>query len=297
MKQRSLFIEDGAHKLHLRHICNEDAPQGQPVLMVHGAIENGRIFYNEKGRGLGPFLASQGYDVYILDLRGRGETQPRLAPFDGYGQTETIVEDLPLFMEYVHSQNPQPMHLIAHSWGGVLLTSTLARFPELIEKVRSQVYFGTKRRVAAFNLEVLVKIKFMWHFLAPKIAKRKGFLPAKSMNFGSDDETIKSHLQSMKWTKTLHWTDEEDGFDYIQACRNIQWPPSKFVAAINDKALGHPDDVKRFMDEANYVDAKYVLLSKANGNAEDYDHISMLTAKTAADDHFADVVDWLQSHN
>lgn len=294
IKQQSLYLDAGDHQLHLRHIASSSNPQGQPVLMVHGAIENGRIFYNEKGRGLGCYLASQGFDVYIIDLRGRGETIPPMRPFDQYGQTETIVEDLPLFFEFVHQRNSQPIHLMAHSWGGVLLTSMLARFPQLLDKVASQVFFGTKRRVGAFNLEVLLKIKFMWRFLSPKIAKRKGFLPAKKMNFGSDDETIKSHYQSMKWTKTTDWIDADDGFDYANACQQVQWPPTWFVAAVSDKALGHPDDVKRFMAEANYVDAEYVLLSKANGHAKDYDHITMLTDKAALTDHFPQVVSWLK---
>ncbi len=294
MLQRSLFIESGDHQLHVRHIAREGCSAGQPVLMVHGAIENGRIFYNEKGRGFGPYLAEQGFDVYILDLRGRGQTIPPIAPFDEHGQSETIIEDLPLFINYVYEQNPQPMHLVAHSWGGVLLSATFARFPYLLDKVRSQVYFGTKRRVGAFNLEVLFKVKFMWRFLAPKLAKRKGYLAAKALSFGSDDETIKSHAQSMVWTKSLDWIDEHDGFDYAKACQHIQWPPTQFIAAINDKALGHPDDVKRFMAEANYVDAKYVLLAKSQGAKRDYDHISMLTDSAAREDHFSEIAHWME---
>jgi hypothetical protein len=100
----------------------------------------------------------------------------------------------------------------------------------------------------------------------------------------------------MKWTKTLDWVDEDDGFDYAQACQNISWPPTQFIAAIKDKALGHPSDVKRFMAEANYVNGEYILLSKAAGNAKDYDHISMLTDKAALNDHFIAVAKWLASH-
>lgn len=33
------------------------AESGPPVLMLHGAIENGRIFYSESGKGLAPYLA------------------------------------------------------------------------------------------------------------------------------------------------------------------------------------------------------------------------------------------------
>ena len=294
--QKSLFLTDGEHQLHLRHIHQPDGPQGTPILMVHGAIENGKIFYNEKGRGLGCFLAKHGFDVYVLDLRGRGETIPPMKPNDDYGQTETIVNDLPLFINEVHKRNPQPLHIITHSWGGVLVASTLARFPDLIDKIKSTVNFGTKRQVSAMNWEVLVKIRFMWHWYAKKLTKKHGFLPARRMSFGSDDETIKSHHQSMQWTKThIDWVDDQDQFDYRKASKTTKWPSTWFIAAKKDKALGHPKDVKRFIKEANFHHAKYTLLSKANGYAKDYDHINMLTDPGAVDDHFVEVLEWLES--
>ncbi|MFT5161561.1 MAG: pimeloyl-ACP methyl ester carboxylesterase [Alteromonadaceae bacterium] len=297
LQQQSLYISDQGHQLHLRHIYTphkmSQKQPGPPVLMVHGAIENGLIFYTKKGKGLACYLAEQGFDVYVIDLRGRGETIPLMKPFDSYGQTETIVNDLPLFMDFVHQRNPQPVHLMAHSWGGVLVTSMLARFPQYLSKVRSKVFFGTKRKVTALNFEALYKIRLMWQLVAPYVAKRQGFLPAKQIGFGSDDETTKSHYQSMLWTKAKPWTDSDDGFDYQQACQGLNWPPSWFIAAANDKALGHPKDVKLFMNEANHSDSKYTLLSKATGFKQDYDHINMLTDAIATGDHFPQIVQWL----
>ena len=67
--QQSLFIPCGAHQLQVRHIQPRVAVHGEPILMVHGAIENGRIFYTESGKGLACFLARHGYQVYVADLR------------------------------------------------------------------------------------------------------------------------------------------------------------------------------------------------------------------------------------
>ena len=301
IEQESIFIEDGAHQLHLRHIFakNKDEPlnkhRGEPVFMIHGAIENGKIFYSLKGKGLACFLASQGFDVYVADLRGRGQTQPIIAPFDEYGQTETICHDLPLFLNKIKSLNPNPVHIMAHSWGGVLASSMFIRMPELLNNVRSQVFFGTKRRVKAFNMEVLFKIKFMWRTLGPRLTKKHGLLKAKKLGFGSDDETIKSHQQGMVWTKSANWVDSDDGFDYQKASEHITWPPTWFIAATNDKALGHPADVQRFMKEAGYKQANYSLLSRKNGNARDYNHITMLTDSACIDDHFTHLVIWLNN--
>ena len=46
------------------------------VLMIHGAVENGRIFYSNSGKGLAPFLCNSDSDVFVIDLPGRGESQP-----------------------------------------------------------------------------------------------------------------------------------------------------------------------------------------------------------------------------
>ena len=53
-------------------------PKGIPVLMIHGIVEDGRIFYHNSGKGLGSFLAKHGYDVYVADLRGIGKSTPKI---------------------------------------------------------------------------------------------------------------------------------------------------------------------------------------------------------------------------
>ena len=71
----SLYVKvDGGPQLHLRHFPGP----GHPVFLVHGAIENGRIFYSDNGKGFAPYLQKQGFDVYVLDLRGRGKSLPTL---------------------------------------------------------------------------------------------------------------------------------------------------------------------------------------------------------------------------
>jgi pimeloyl-ACP methyl ester carboxylesterase len=81
-------LPDGA-RLALRRFHRGD---GGPVLL-HGAIENGRIFYSRSGRGLAPFLAREGFDAFVADLRGRGDSQPPIGPRSSHGQTESIVEE------------------------------------------------------------------------------------------------------------------------------------------------------------------------------------------------------------
>ncbi|WP_371373336.1 alpha/beta fold hydrolase [Thalassotalea aquiviva] len=294
VSQQSLFIEDNKHQLHLRHIYQQQG--GVPVLMVHGAIENGRIFYTETGKGFACFLARQGFDVYVLDLRGRGKSSPKINAESDHGQFESITKDLPLFIDYVHQLTQQPMHVVCHSWGGVLMASVLVRDKNVASKVRSNVCFGTKRQVTVKSFERFVKLNLVWNRLALSIAKRKGYFDAKKYRIGADNETLKSLSHSVAWVNKSHWQDPEDGFDYFAAAKGFDWPPTWHLTGINDTVMGNPIDVKVFIEESKNTQAKFSVLSKQAGNLVDYDHIDILTHKKAERDHFPKISEWLKQH-
>lgn len=289
MQQQSLFIEDNQHQLHVRHITTGS---GSPVLMLHGTIENGRIFYTHKGKGLGCYLAKQGFDVYVADFRGKGLSRPTLHEDSAHGQHEMIIHDIPAFINFVYQQTNQPIHIICHSWGGVLLHSCLARFPELLNKVNKIICFGTKRSVYQKSFHKFWKVDLLWNRIAPLLAKRKGYVNAVKLKMGADNESYQFLQQCVDWVKVNPWVDPEDNFDYAQAASTAQWPDIWHITGVNDDLLGHIDDVKAFIKESS-PQAKISLLSKANGYKCDYDHINILTASEAVEDHFIEVAHWL----
>ncbi len=274
------------------------AAPGPPVLMLHGAIENGRIFYSGSGRGLAPYLARNGFDVYVADLRGRGRSTPPIDRSSRFGQSEAITEDIPACAEAIRRiRGPVPQQWIAHSWGGVLFSSVLARFPEYIKQVSSLVYFGSKRTIRVWNLHRILKVDLVWKWVCPLACLIAGYLPARQLWIGSDSETAKSYRQSAAWVKNDAWVDSDDGFDYGAAVKKRSLPPIWYIAAENDHALGHPRDVRDFMESAGRQQCRYTVLSRTNGNRHDYDHITMLTHPDAVRDHFPGVLAWLREHN
>jgi len=285
----------GGELLHLLRLSGD--LQGPVVFMLHGAIENGRIFHSASGKGLAPFLARHGFDVYVADLRGRGGSRPAIGRSSRYGQSEAIAEDIPALVDaIVKLRGAVPQQWVAHSWGGVLLSSVLARFPGYLDRVDSLVYFGSKRTVRVWNLERLFKVDLVWNFLCHLFCALFGYLPARRLGIGSDSETVKSHRQSSAWVRRDAWVDSDDGFDYGAAIRRLKLPPIWYLAGVNDRALGHPRDVESFMRSAGEQQASFTLLSKENGNLHDYGHIDMLTHPDAARDHFPQVLAWLRRH-
>ena len=112
--------------MHLRRIY--DDPEGPPVLMIHGAMSNGKIFYSESGKGFGPWLAEQGFDVFVADFRGRGLSEPLISADSDFGLKEMQEEDMAAFAgKIVEIKGRVPQHWVSHSWGGVTILAHLAR--------------------------------------------------------------------------------------------------------------------------------------------------------------------------
>lgn len=291
--QQSVFITLADQQtLHLRRISS-DKPNGAVAFFMHGAVENGKIFYTHSNKGLAPFLAEQGFVCYVADLRGRGESKPVIDKHARYGQTEAILEDIPAFIDKIEQlEGKKPDYWLAHSWGGVLMNSAFARFPNYINDVKACAYFGTKRSLFNNHPKKLLQANFIWYFMAPLMTKKHGYLPAKRLKWGSDDETQKSHWQSMQWAKKTPWIDSDDNFDYAKAVAQLTLPPTLHIAGAKDKALAQPIDIQKFMEESGPGVQKMQIYGRRYGHKIDYDHINMLTHPHARNEQFKDVLNW-----
>ncbi|MBV8680345.1 MAG: alpha/beta fold hydrolase [Aquitalea sp.] len=292
-QQQDIFVPVGdTEQLYLRRIWRND--QGVPVLLVHGVMGNGRVFYSDKGRGLAHYLADAGYDVFVADLRGRGRSTPKIDARARHGQTEIICQDLPaLHAAICQLKGNVPQHWMAHSWGGVHMSSCLLRYPQLAAQVASLVYFGSKRSIGVRNLRKWLEVDLIWNIAARGLIRCYGYLPAQRIGLGADDETEKSHRQSKQWAKLQPWVDSDDGFDYGAVARHGRLPPALYFAAHNDPCRGHVEDVRRFRDESGPHLSCLRLLGRAVGHRHDYDHVTLLTHQDAPDDHFPLVLHWL----
>ena len=85
----------GKVQLHLRRLWTGDKGAGQPVLMFHGAAEDGHIFYSHSGLGLACFLARNGCEVFVPDMRGKGKSWPAINQNSDFGFHEIVTEDIP----------------------------------------------------------------------------------------------------------------------------------------------------------------------------------------------------------
>lgn len=307
IRYESHWVQIAGERLHLQRILPADISRpdslGPPVLLVHGSLEDGRIFYTQTGKGFAPYLARQGYDVYVGDLRGKGQSTPRISRASRHGQREAILEDIPAWERHIQGlRGDIPRFWGAHSWGGVLLLAAYARHPELRDRVRGFVFFGTKRSVRVLNPERILKIDLVWNGLSRLLVRGYGYLPARAWRLGAEDEPGAFHRDTNRWVREKAWIDPQDGFDYAQTLQSLQLPPALYLAGAGDRALGHPEDVRRLIEESGAKtqgpasNAELRLLSKVRGNLLDYGHIDMLTHPDAPRDHFPGIVHWMKKY-
>jgi len=290
-----LDVAEG-ERLHVKRIYRPGARAA--VLMLHGVLSNGRIFYTQTGKGLAHYLARAGYDVFVLDLRGHGASQPPIDRQTRHGQSDAICVDLPAVHAKIRElTNGAELHWLAHSWGGVLMSSCLLRFPQLIPQVKSCVYFASKRSVAVRNWQRLLKVDLVWNYAARAVVSMAGFLPARRLRLGIDDESAKYHRQCNQWAQGMPWVDSDDGFNYADAARHTVLPPILYFSAFDDACLGHREDVRRFRDESGAHRSRLHLLARFTDHLHDYDHASLLTHADAVNDHFPLVLHWLGGHH
>ena len=264
--------------------------------MVHGAVENGRIFYSNSGKGLAPYLQAKGLDVYVLDLRGRGQSRPKIDRRAVHGQHESITVDLPAASAWIAQRRPDaPQFWISHSWGGVLQMSAMMRDPLLMRRVAGLVHFGVKRAIRVWSWKRFFQVELGWKRLAVWISAVVGYLPADRLGYGSDVETRASLRASNAWIGRGAWVDRRDGFDYFAAAQRQKQnlPPSLWLTGSADSLLGHREDVLRFMHECGVNESSFVCVGQAYGALRDYGHNDLLTHADAPQDHFPRVLAWI----
>lgn len=268
-------------------------PDGRPVLLLHGSVESGRIFYSLNQKGFGPYLARQGYDVFIPDLRGRGQSTPPVGRNMTHSNAEVILEDMPAILSFIRKlKGDVPMHWGAHSWGGIQMLCYLARFPET--QIHSMVFFAAVRRKMVRNLQRLLKFNLGYGVVMSLVAPLYGYLPARQWGFGSDNESLTHFRETRAWIMKEEWKSFRDGFDYAKEIPKTHLPPTLYLAGAGDIFMGHASDIRREMIERGQENEPFRILGKANGNLHDYGHNDMLFHRDAAEDHFQEIVEWMR---
>lgn len=102
------------------HVDAVAGVQRPAVMLLHGLASNHRGFHF-RGRSLAEWLARRGFDVWLPELRGHGDSQ-----FHGVGWRfeDYLRYDIPAILATIGQHaSSEKIHWVGHSMGGMLLMS------------------------------------------------------------------------------------------------------------------------------------------------------------------------------
>ena len=114
------------------------------LVFVHGATYPAHTAFDLKLGGFSwmDYIASRGYDVYLLDLRGYGKsTRPKEMDEDPKANPpivrgDTAVKDIGSVVDFVlRRRNIPRVNLMGWSWGTVLMATYATQNPEKVERL------------------------------------------------------------------------------------------------------------------------------------------------------------------
>jgi len=282
-------------QLHVRRIWCGEKPQGSPVLMLHGMAEDGLVFYSHGGRGLACWLAREGWQVFVPDMRGKGRSWPDINQHSDFGFHNVVTEDIPALARLVSRLCPnQPQTWVTHSLGGPLAAAAVMRAGAQSLGVKQFVHFAARRLISSTGFKRRMLVDLVWNRCGRIAVSIQGYLPSDALGLGPARESARCFHDGINWSTREQWIDSEDGFDYGKKAGRRDWLRSLYFASEADVAFGNPDDVRDFMHELGRHDGRMIVLSKANGNVQDYSHTGILMHPDAELDHFPQMAQWMR---
>lgn len=315
-------------KLTVEHLPADPAvaKKAMPVLVCHGLGANRHYFKAKDDDSLVRNLQRAGYDVWLMDLRGRNDAGETGYIFGkhrySYNIDDYIEEDLDAAISFVLKQTgAQKLNYIGHSMGGIIMYSRLGTTNEA--RVANFVAIASPMSFLPYNrwtfmlyrmrggmvlLPVLpvrpsaymasffpewMYAPFTRAFLHPENTddEVKTLLTRKALNNISKN-VIK---QFIHMTENGGMYSSDHKVSYTEKLANVQVPV--YLLAGRRDELADPAVVREVFDRLGSQDKTFEIFSRANGNVEDYGHTDLIIGKEAHREVHPRIIDWLNKRN
>lgn len=297
-----------------------EKPLGRPpVLLVHGIAANRYNLDFTDDRSLARHLCARGWDVWLVELRGRGfSLRPRLFSglrydwsFDDYAE-----RDLPCAADVIRrATGAERLHLVGFSTGALACYAFLSDPHRTVEvaslvSIGGGAYFARVGRILSGRL--LRSLRFLRHrWLMRVLAPLAGHWHPSPLQIIHNPGNVDGAAQRRAMVNLIanfsrnellqysHWL-EHDVFRAIDQRRDYRAElsritvPALFLAGPRD-ALSPPDAVKATCDAVGSSDKQFVLCSRAQGMRVNYGHFDLVIGREAPDEIYPLVGNWLDS--
>lgn len=257
---------------------------GEPVVLLHGSFSNRRFWCSPLGIGAGAHLARQGFDVWILELRGHG-LSPRNRDYTKNRVSQYVRYDLPAVAAFVQEQNGLAPHWVGHSLGGIVLAAALGGSYLDEASAASAALFGSQISRIYWPLKV-PPVEWAGRLLL------KGFdqVSGSRLKRGPEDEPIGLVKESLRWHGLFgRFGDSER--DWWAGLADVRVP---LLAAAGAGDTQDPAwACRKLFEQFGSAQKEYHCLGKADGFSQDYGHVDMLVSKGAQKEVWPLLAAWL----
>lgn len=294
-----------------------------PVLLCHGLAANRFNFDLGSEASLARYLQKEGFEVWSIDLRGRGNSarrpcgngSPRHAPFfDDY-----VREDAQAAIRHVLDETgASRVHWIGHSMGGLVLYALLQG--EGAASIASGVVIGSPGSFAKVPRSAFVcvlshalrflprlHLSFLAAGAAPLVAHirlpREGLFVNRANVERIVIERALCHLvadvsggeiaQCLDWVKSRAFRTYDKATSYEENLTSVRQP--LFLIAGAKDFLAPPESVVAAYERLASEKKDFLILGRQQGQEHDYGHGDLLIGKNCGREVFPRIRDWLAS--
>ena len=298
-----------------------------PVIICHGLVGNRNYFKIKEEESIVYRLISNGYDVWLLDLRGRKDAgTPSLFFGDkkyDYSFDDYAIKDVDAAISYVLDKTKaEKVNWIGHSMGGMVVYTRLGTFKE--NRIANLVTLGspfsfpnTTKYLKAMSSNFTFLLRVLPVIPSANLAHMESDYKIPLPNtpirlFYYKENTEKEVEHALKSLSTNNESPNvlkqfaagietgeilslDRNTSYTANLKNIK-VPALLIAGRRDH-LGTPMIVRYVYDNITSSDKTMFVAGRADGLAEDYGHVDLVMGTNSDKDINIPITNWLNERN
>jgi predicted alpha/beta hydrolase len=293
---------------------------GPPVVLCPGYACNRHLIDFDERHSLARFLARQGFDAWVLELRGRGLSRPTPSCRTPWTWTfdDLAMFDLPAAVDHVAGATGRRVAWVGHSMGGLLLYAYLGRragddvpvaagvtiaapvvFPATSSELLHRIGHVLLQMPFSETIHQRLVLGALWHLVGHTSTLEIGMNPAnvdrrvvgRALPRAIGNVPRRKLQQLSHWSLAGEFSSADGRVDYRAALGGVRTP--LLVVAGSMDRLATPAAVQRALEHLPERTAEYLEFGRAQGHSIDYGHVDLVLGRAAPAEVFPAIADWL----